>query len=320
MAPRWCSTARPWRRRRRAASRCKRERGLTLVHPYDDARIIAGQGTIALEMLEEVADLDVLVIPIGGGGLIAGNAIAARAINPEIEIVGAEAALYPSMWNALHNESAAARRADAGRRHRGQECRQADAAGGPRAGRRDHSGRRGAARARGQRLPHLAEDHGGRRRRRRPCRHAGAARALPRQKGRPHSVRRQYRSAHSRLHHGARARAREPHRLVPPHHSGPARRARARSRPGSARSAPIFSRSITAGCSSTCRPRAPSSTSRSRRATPRMPRRSWPRSPPTAISRCASRPARAHGVSVNVHPSSASRARCAPASPASRCA
>ena len=75
------------------------------MHPYDDARIIAGQGTIALEMLEEVADLDVLVIPIGGGGLIAGNAIAARAVKPNIEIVGAEAALYPSVWNALHNES-----------------------------------------------------------------------------------------------------------------------------------------------------------------------------------------------------------------------
>jgi threonine dehydratase len=90
-----------------AEQRCgeiQRERGLTLVHPYDDPRIIAGQGTIALEMLEEVGDLDVLVIPIGGGGLIAGNAIAARAMRPRIEIVGAEAALYPSVWNALHNE------------------------------------------------------------------------------------------------------------------------------------------------------------------------------------------------------------------------
>lgn len=90
-----------------AQARCERlmsERGLTLVHPYDDARIIAGQGTIALEMLEEVADLDALVIPIGGGGLIAGNAIATRAVAPKIEIVGAEAALYPSFWNALHNE------------------------------------------------------------------------------------------------------------------------------------------------------------------------------------------------------------------------
>jgi threonine dehydratase len=72
------------------------------VHPYDDPFIIAGQGTIALEMLEDAPDLDALVVPIGGGGLIAGTAIAARARNPSIEIVGAECALYPSMWNAVH--------------------------------------------------------------------------------------------------------------------------------------------------------------------------------------------------------------------------
>jgi threonine dehydratase len=81
-----------------------RERGLTWVHPYDDALVIAGQGTIALEMLEDVPDLDMLVIPIGGGGLIAGNAVAARAVKPSIEIIGAEAALYPSMWNTLRGE------------------------------------------------------------------------------------------------------------------------------------------------------------------------------------------------------------------------
>ena len=78
------------------------ERNLVWVHPYDDPHIIAGQGTIALEMLEEVPDLDVLIVPIGGGGLIAGCAIAARAKNPSIEIVGVEGALYPSMWNALY--------------------------------------------------------------------------------------------------------------------------------------------------------------------------------------------------------------------------
>jgi len=78
------------------------ERDLVWVHPYDDAAVIAGQGTIALEMLEDVPDLDVLVIPIGGGGLIAGNAIAARAVKPSIEIIGVEGALYPSMWNAIH--------------------------------------------------------------------------------------------------------------------------------------------------------------------------------------------------------------------------
>ena len=78
------------------------ERNLVWVHPYDDPHIIAGQGTIALEMLETAAELDVLIVPIGGGGLIAGCAIAARAIKPSIEIVGVEATLYPSMWNALH--------------------------------------------------------------------------------------------------------------------------------------------------------------------------------------------------------------------------
>ncbi|HEY2226258.1 MAG TPA: threonine ammonia-lyase [Xanthobacteraceae bacterium] len=82
-----------------------RERGLTLVHPYDDPLVIAGQGTIALEMLEEAPDLEVLIIPVGGGGLIAGNAVAARALKPRIEIVGAEAVLYPSVWNALHGEN-----------------------------------------------------------------------------------------------------------------------------------------------------------------------------------------------------------------------
>jgi threonine dehydratase len=82
-----------------------RERRLTWVHPYDDPLVIAGQGTIALEMLEEVPDLDVLVIPIGGGGLIAGNAVASRAVRPAIEIVGAEAELYPSFWNALRGEN-----------------------------------------------------------------------------------------------------------------------------------------------------------------------------------------------------------------------
>ncbi|MGE0749888.1 MAG: threonine ammonia-lyase [Variibacter sp.] len=79
------------------------EQRLTWVHPYDDAFVIAGQGTAAIEMLEDEPDLDVLIVPIGGGGLISGMAIAARAMNNEIEIVGAEAALYPSFWNALNN-------------------------------------------------------------------------------------------------------------------------------------------------------------------------------------------------------------------------
>jgi len=81
------------------------ERKLAWVHPYDDPLVIAGQGTVALEMLEEAPDLDVLVIPIGGGGLIAGNAIAARGMRPSIEIVGVECAVYPSMFNALKREN-----------------------------------------------------------------------------------------------------------------------------------------------------------------------------------------------------------------------
>ncbi|HEY5963610.1 MAG TPA: threonine ammonia-lyase [Xanthobacteraceae bacterium] len=84
-----------------------RERGLIWVHPYDDPQVIAGQGTIALEMLEEVPALDVLVIPIGGGGLVSGIATAAKAIRPGIDIVGVESALYPSMWNAIRGEQRA---------------------------------------------------------------------------------------------------------------------------------------------------------------------------------------------------------------------
>lgn len=75
--------------------------GLTLIHPYDDPLIIAGQGTVALEMLDSVPELDTLVVPIGGGGLISGMAIAARARKPTIRIIGVQAELYPSMSNAV---------------------------------------------------------------------------------------------------------------------------------------------------------------------------------------------------------------------------
>jgi threonine dehydratase len=84
-----------------------RERKLVWVHPYDDPHVIAGQGTIALEMLEDAPDLDVLVVPIGGGGMIAGCAIAARAAKPGIEIVGVECSFYPGMRNALTGEGRA---------------------------------------------------------------------------------------------------------------------------------------------------------------------------------------------------------------------
>lgn len=78
--------------------------GYTFVHPYDDPRIIAGQGTVALEMLADRPELDCLVVPVGGGGLIAGCAIAAKALKPDIRIYGVEAALYPSMLRALRKE------------------------------------------------------------------------------------------------------------------------------------------------------------------------------------------------------------------------
>jgi len=71
--------------------------GLTFIHPFDDADIISGQGTIALEMLEAQPDIDTLVVPIGGGGLISGMATAAKALKPEIQVIGVEASMYPSM-------------------------------------------------------------------------------------------------------------------------------------------------------------------------------------------------------------------------------
>ncbi|MCP1840758.1 threonine dehydratase [Bradyrhizobium sp. USDA 4524] len=80
------------------------QKGLILIHPYDDPLIIAGQGTIGLEMLATVPELDILVVPIGGGGLISGIATAAKALKPSIQVVGVQAQLYPSMYNAVKGE------------------------------------------------------------------------------------------------------------------------------------------------------------------------------------------------------------------------
>ena len=74
------------------------EDGLTLVHPYDDERIVAGQGTAGLELLHDAPELDVLLVPIGGGGLIAGTAVAAKALKPRIEVIGVQTELYPSFY------------------------------------------------------------------------------------------------------------------------------------------------------------------------------------------------------------------------------
>jgi len=84
----------------------QRQHGYTYIPPYDDPAVIAGQGTIALEMLTDEPDLEVLVVPIGGGGLISGMAIAAKGIKPEIEVVGVQVASYAAVAAALRNEPA----------------------------------------------------------------------------------------------------------------------------------------------------------------------------------------------------------------------
>jgi threonine dehydratase len=86
---------------RRAADALATERGLVPVHPYDDPAVIAGQGTIALEMLADDQGLDTLLVPVGGGGLISGIAVATKALAPDIEILGVQSALYPSMFRVL---------------------------------------------------------------------------------------------------------------------------------------------------------------------------------------------------------------------------
>ena len=79
-----------------------RERGLTFIHPYDDPLVIAGQGTLALEMLGTAPEIDTFVVPIGGGGLISGIAVAAKALKPGIRMIGVQAELYPSMYNTIN--------------------------------------------------------------------------------------------------------------------------------------------------------------------------------------------------------------------------
>jgi threonine dehydratase len=86
------------------ACRLAEERGLTFLHPFDDPDVIAGQGTVALEMLEDAPEIDTLVVPIGGGGLLSGIGTAAKALRPDIRLVGAQAELYPSMYARMRGE------------------------------------------------------------------------------------------------------------------------------------------------------------------------------------------------------------------------
>jgi threonine dehydratase len=88
------------------AQQIAKDETLAFVHPYDDPLVIAGQGTAGLEFLTQMPGIDALVVPIGGGGLISGMSIAARAMKPKVEIYGVETALYPSMRNALKGEAA----------------------------------------------------------------------------------------------------------------------------------------------------------------------------------------------------------------------
>jgi threonine dehydratase len=84
--------------------RIAEQEGLTMVHPYDDPLIISGQGTVGLEILEDHPDLDCVVVPIGGGGLISGTAIALKQAQPDIEVIGVEVESYPSMYCAIHGQ------------------------------------------------------------------------------------------------------------------------------------------------------------------------------------------------------------------------
>ncbi|VAV86922.1 Threonine dehydratase, catabolic @ L-serine dehydratase, (PLP)-dependent [hydrothermal vent metagenome] len=85
------------------ALKLAKEQGLTLLHPFDDYDVIAGQGTIGLEVMEACSDLDIILVPVGGGGLISGIAIAAKHINPDIKIIGVQAERFPSLHRAVNN-------------------------------------------------------------------------------------------------------------------------------------------------------------------------------------------------------------------------
>ena len=81
----------------------KEEKGYTFVHPFDDDYVIAGQGTIGLEIMNEMNDVDAVIVPIGGGGLISGVACAIKSISPHVKVYGVQAAGAPSMYNAVHH-------------------------------------------------------------------------------------------------------------------------------------------------------------------------------------------------------------------------
>lgn len=83
------------------AAKLSKEEGFTFIAPFDDEKVIAGQGTIGLEILEKLPDTDIIVVPIGGGGLISGIAVAAKSINPDIKIIGVQTKISPSMYESI---------------------------------------------------------------------------------------------------------------------------------------------------------------------------------------------------------------------------
>lgn len=85
------------------ALRLRDEHGYTFIHPFDDEYVIAGQGTIGLELLEQIPDMDAVIVPIGGGGLISGIAFAIKSLNPKIKVYGVQASGAPSMFNSIHD-------------------------------------------------------------------------------------------------------------------------------------------------------------------------------------------------------------------------
>ena len=113
---------------RTAADGLIAEHGFTLIHPYDDPVVIAGQGTAGLEFVQDCADLDCMIVPIGGGGFIAGVATAVKALRPAMEIVGVEVETYASTYAALRGEIAECGGATFGGRHRRQNLRRSHAA------------------------------------------------------------------------------------------------------------------------------------------------------------------------------------------------
>lgn len=83
------------------AAKLSKEEGLTFIAPFDDEKVIAGQGTIGLEILEKIPDVDIIVVPIGGGGLISGVALAAKSINPDVKVIGVQTKISPSMYESV---------------------------------------------------------------------------------------------------------------------------------------------------------------------------------------------------------------------------